>query len=290
MSKGRILVIEDETDIANLLHIFFANRGYDVEAAGSGSEAFERTRSKLPDLIILDIMLPDMNGFEICRKLRTTTRTSHIPIVFLTQRDERSDVIAGLELGADDYVTKPFDMEELGLRVRNAINTHRRTNMTDSRTGMPTARLIEEQLRQLIRAKGWTYVEIHIDYLPSFTDQYGYIATDEVLRYTSTVLNEVMNDLGGPKDFVGQAGDQSFILITYADNASIIVSELQHRFSGEIGSHYSFQDIEQGGIQGPNGSPLPFIKLTCGMVTSEMRRFSDIREITETATKARYPI
>jgi len=177
MSKGRILVVEDETDIANLLDIFFTNRGYQVETASKGSEALNRTRSSQPDLIILDIMLPDLDGYEICRQLRTVIRTSHIPIVFLSQRDERSDVIAGLEMGADDYVTKPFDMEELGLRVRNAINAHRRTNMTDPRTGLPSARLIEEQLRKIIRSKGWTYVEIYLQGLPSFRNAYGYVAS-----------------------------------------------------------------------------------------------------------------
>ena len=94
MSKGRILVVEDETDIANLLHIFFTNRGYEVETASKGREALNRTRSRQPDIIILDIMLPDLDGYEICRQLRTPTRTSHIPIVFLSQRDERTDVIA----------------------------------------------------------------------------------------------------------------------------------------------------------------------------------------------------
>jgi len=287
MSKGRILVVEDETDIANLLDIFFTNRGYQVETASKGSEALNRTRSSQPDLIILDIMLPDLDGYEICRQLRTVIRTSHIPIVFLSQRDERSDVIAGLEMGADDYVTKPFDMEELGLRVRNAINAHRRTNMTDPRTGLPSARLIEEQLRKIIRSKGWTYVEIYLQGLPSFRNAYGYVASDEVLRYASLILNEVMNDVGGDRDFVGQAGDQTFVLISYAENASLIISELQRRFDDNIGAHYSFEDFEIGGIRQPDGSITPIVQLTVGTVTSDSGRYSDIREITEAAVQSR---
>lgn len=290
MSKGRILVVEDETDIANLLQIFFTNRGYEVETASKGREALIRTRSRQPDIIILDIMLPDLDGYEICRQLRTTTRTSHVPIVFLSQRDERSDVIAGLEMGADDYVTKPFDMEELGLRVRNAINAHRRTNMTDPRTGLPSARLIEEQLRKIIRSKGWTYVEIYLQYLPSFRNAYGYVASDEILRYASLLMNEVMNDVGGDKDFVGQAGDQTFVLITYAENASLIISELQHRFDDNIGAHYSFEDFERGGIRQADGSITSFVQLTIGTVTSESGKFSDIREITEAAVQSRLQI
>src|SRR5690606_21449858 len=111
MSKGRILVVEDDFDISNMLRIFFSGQGYDVQVAPRGGDALTMTRKQLPHLIVLDIMLPDMNGYDVCRELRTTSRTSHIPIIFLTQKDERSDKIAGLQLGADDYITKPFDIE-----------------------------------------------------------------------------------------------------------------------------------------------------------------------------------
>lgn len=105
MSKGRILVVEDDFDISNMLRIYFTGQGYDVQVAPRGGDALTLTRKQLPQLIVLDIMLPDMDGYAVCRELRQTTRTSHIPIIFLTQRDERSDRIAGLELGADDYIT-----------------------------------------------------------------------------------------------------------------------------------------------------------------------------------------
>src|SRR6185503_1536552 len=103
-------------------------------------EALALTRKSIPHLIVLDIMLPDMDGYAVCRELRTTTRTSHIPIIFLTQKDERADRIAGLELGADDYITKPFDIEELKLRVQNAINRAERESLTDPRSGLPSGR------------------------------------------------------------------------------------------------------------------------------------------------------
>ena len=135
MQNGRILVVEDDPDIVRLLEIYFNSQGYDVKAAARGGEALAQCRQELPDLIVLDIMLPDMDGYAVCRELRTATRTSHIPIIFLTQRDERGDRIAGLELGADDYITKPFDLEELRLRVQNSIRSHQRTNLTDPRTG-----------------------------------------------------------------------------------------------------------------------------------------------------------
>ena len=104
MSKGRILVVEDDFDISNMLRIYFTGQGFEVSVAPRGNDAQAMTRQSLPHLIVLDIMLPDMDGYAVCKQLRTTTRTSHIPIIFLTQKDERSDKIAGLELGADDYI------------------------------------------------------------------------------------------------------------------------------------------------------------------------------------------
>jgi DNA-binding response OmpR family regulator len=121
MAKGRILIVEDDFDISNMLRIYFSGQGYDVMIAPRGGDAFNMARNQLPHLIILDIMLPDMDGYAVCRQLRQTIRTSHIPIIFLTQKDERSDRIAGLELGADDYITKPFNVRELIARVRAVL-------------------------------------------------------------------------------------------------------------------------------------------------------------------------
>jgi CheY-like chemotaxis protein len=287
MSTGRILIVEDDFDISNMLRIFFTGQGYHVDVAARGNDALELCRKKLPDLIVLDIMLPDMNGYEVCKVMRTTTRTSHIPIIFLTQKDERSDRIAGLELGADDYITKPFDIEELKLRVRTAINTYKRHNMTDPITGLPSSRLIEDQLRNLMRTSDWTYLQIGIDHIEPFSDEYGFLARDEVLRFTTLLLNEVDDELGTLDDFIGHATSNTFVLVTMADNVSAVVDDMRHRFDEGILSHYSFIDREHGGIVQPDGHLVPLMKLSIGIVSDKTQRFSDIREITETAAELR---
>ncbi|MGD9092115.1 MAG: response regulator, partial [Anaerolineales bacterium] len=151
MGKARLLIVEDDADISNMLKIYFTGQDYIVDIAARGSDALEKTRQNLPHLIVLDIMLPDIDGFEVCQILRTNTRTSHVPIIFLTQKDERSDKLQGLELGADDYITKPFDIEELKLRVQRAIERAEQQSLTDPHSGLPSARLIEDQLRRIIR-------------------------------------------------------------------------------------------------------------------------------------------
>ena len=287
MSSGRILVVEDDFDISNMLRIYFTGQGYQVEVAGRGREALEMTRKQLPDLIVLDIMLPDMDGFSVCQQLRTTTRTSHIPIIFLTQKDERSDKIAGLELGADDYVTKPFDIEELKLRVRSAIRTHQRLNMTDPRTGLPSGRLIEEQLRTLMRRENWSFMLIGIDNLDVFIDAYGFVAADEVLRFVSMLLADVTDRLGTENDFIGHASNDSFVVITFGDSAEEMIEQLRQRFEESILTHYNFLDREQGGVSLPDGTVGPLMSLSAGIVSGQEQRFADIREITEAAAELR---
>lgn len=131
MSKARLMIVEDDPDISNMLRIYFNGQGYDVDLAQRGSEALEKTRQVMPHLIVLDIMLPDIDGYEVCRTLRTNTRTSHIPVIFLTQKDERSDKLQGLELGADDYITKPFSPRVLIARIRAVLRRNKRGMATE---------------------------------------------------------------------------------------------------------------------------------------------------------------
>lgn len=291
MSKGRILVIEDDFDIANMLRIYFAGMMYETHIAHRGSDGLALARRQLPDLIILDIILPDMDGYAVCRELRTATRTSHVPIIFLTQKDERSYRIAGLELGADDYVTKPFDIEELRLRVQNTIVRSQRENLTDPRSGLPAGRLIEERLRHILRKDGWALVDCHINHFEAFREVSGFVAADDVLHFTALLIGEVLDALGMGDDFIGHAATDSFIVITGAEAAPAIGRELKRRFAQEILLHYSYADRERGGLllQAAAGTQkqVPLMALAVGIVTASDRKFADIRQITEAAAEAR---
>jgi PleD family two-component response regulator len=291
MSKHRLLIVEDDHDISNMLRIYFSGQGYDVDIAPRGSVALEKTRQNLPHLIVLDIMLPDIDGYEVCQRLRTSTRTSHIPVIFLTQKDERSDRLQGLELGADDYITKPFDIEELKLRVQNAITRAERESLTDPRSGLPSGRLIEEQLRHIIRTDGWALMDIRINQYAPFREEYGFVAGDDVLRFTAMLLNEVVDQNGTPDDFIGHAGGDNFIVITAEENAADIRQSFTARFAEEILTHYNFMDREQGYITVTDAAgeeeQVPLMNLGIGVVSPSEHDFADIREITEMAAEAR---
>jgi PleD family two-component response regulator len=291
MGKPRLLVVEDDIDIGNMLKIYFSGMQFDVDVAVRGSDALERTKQVLPHLIVLDIMLPDIDGYEVCRTLRTNMRTSHIPVIFLTQKDERSDKLQGLELGADDYITKPFDIEELKLRVQGAIRRSERESLTDPRSGLPAGRLIEDQLRRIIRQSGWALLDARVNNFESFKDVYGFVAGDDVLRFTAMLIGEVVDELGTTSDFIGHAGGDNFIIITKESKAEAIKARLKERFDNEVQTHYNFMDRQQGFVNAPSADgttvKVPFMTMSVGIVSPSMQSFSDIREITELAAEAR---
>ena len=291
MGKARILVVEDDFDISNMLKIYFTAQGFDVDVAPRGNDALEKTRLGLPHLIVLDIMLPDIDGYEVCRVLRTSMRTSHIPVIFLTQKDERSDKLQGLELGADDYITKPFDIEELKLRVQNAISRAERENLRDPRSGLPSGRLIEEQLRRIIRHKDWALMDIRLNHFEPFKEVYGFVAGDDVLRFSAMLLGEVVDDLGSMDDFIGHAGGDNFVVMTNQAAAPAIRDRIRQRFNEEIATQYNFIDRDQGFIlaAGENGEQVkvPLMTAAIGLVSPAEYDFADIREITELAAEAR---
>lgn len=291
MGKARLLVVEDDIDIGNMLKIYFSGMGFDVDVAVRGSDALERTKQVLPHLIVLDIMLPDIDGYEVCRNLRTSMRTSHIPVIFLTQKDERSDKLQGLELGADDYITKPFDIEELKLRVQGAIRRSERESLTDPRSGLPAGRLIEEQLRRIIREKDWALLDARVNQFDSFKDVYGFVAGDDVLRFTAMLIGEVVDELGTTADFIGHAGGDNFIIITTETKGDAIKARLKERFDQEVLTHYNFIDREQGFVNAPSNDgttvKVPFMTMSVGVVSPSRHTFADIREITELAAEAR---
>jgi PleD family two-component response regulator len=291
MSKGTILVVEDDFDLSELLRLYFDSQGYQVIVATRGNDALEACRRSLPNVIVLDIQLPDIDGYQVCRQLRENLRTSHIPILFLTQRDERSDRIQGLELGADDYITKPFDIDELNLRVQNALARARFENLTSPVTRLPSGKLIEEQLRALLRRDNWVVLYVGILHVEGFTEAYGFVAGDDVFRFCALVLNDAIDAQGTTSDFVGHVSGDDFIVVTDAQHAAGIAKFIVERFDQGVGAFYGFRDREQGYVQlvdkYGNRRRVPLMTLVVGTVTPAMGPFADIRDITEIAAAER---
>ena len=145
---GRVLVVEDEPDIRDLLAYHLEREGYHVTRSRSGADALRQVRARPPDLILLDLMLPELGGLEVCRRLRQDPRTASVPIVMLTARGEEVDRILGLELGADDYIVKPFSPKEVVARVRAVL---RRAGARDGAAPVVSGRLVIDPERHTVQ-------------------------------------------------------------------------------------------------------------------------------------------
>ncbi len=292
MGKGRILVVEDDTDISKMLRIYFDSQGYEVLVAKKGQEALDICRTKLPNVIVLDINLPDIDGYDVCRILRSNTRTSYVPIIFLTQRDDRSDKIAGLELGADDYITKPFDIEELKLRVEGTIRRSLREALTHPVTNLPAGKLIEEQLKNVKDSvEPWVLLYFGIRNASAFKEIAGPIQVNEVLIFLADIMRETVEEFGSMNDFIGQASDNDFIILTTAEAAPVICKTVIRRFDEESNVFYPFSVREAGKVvyEDIDGvtHEAALMKLVVGVVTSQDGPFADIVQITEDAAENR---
>ena len=244
-----LLVVEDDPDTAHMLSVCFAGFDYRVEHAERGDEALATTRRIMPNLVLLDIGLPDMDGLEVCEKLHDSPRTSHIPVIILSARSALADRVAGLQAGAQDYVVKPFDLEELRLRVHNLITRSARENLGDPRTSLPTGSRIQDNVRRRQGLPGWHTLEFRIRAFQAFMDLNGFVAGDEALKASARLLREVVDELGGPDDFIGQPANDAFIILTHSADAAALAARLKARFDDELQTHYSFMDREQGFVE-----------------------------------------
>ncbi len=293
MPKETLLIVEDAPDIQTLLKIYFSSQGYEVHAAGRGSEALDMLRRMTPNLALLDVNLPDMLGYDIGRAIRANARTRHIPIIFLTARTEKQDIMIGLgEVEAEAYIAKPFDIELLHLEVRNALKRARQRNQTHPVTGLPTAEAVAEQLRGLLQRRDWMLASLRIEYFDAFTQNYGGVSGEEVLKFMALVLNDAVGELGQADDFIGQlTTGPEFMLISTPARSRAIVQRVCERFDAEINLHYNYRDRKNGAmrIAEADGSErsVPLMALSISLLDDSYGPFYDIRELTETVETVR---
>jgi PleD family two-component response regulator len=242
-AKETLLVVEDDVDVAEMLTAYFRAQGYDVLAVNWGEDAIKACRANRPDLLILDIRLPDIDGFEVARRLRSNQRTMDIPIIFLTEKRERNDRLQGLEIGADDYITKPFDIQELRLRVRNSLRRTEQSSLTNPVTGLPEGTLVDERLQGCLNSAEWGMLLVTIDNLSGFREAYGFVASDDVQRAVSLMIHNAMGGLGDSvDDFLGQLGPTEFVLITQPAALLALEERIRTRLDQSLDYFYPLKD------------------------------------------------
>ena len=284
MTRLTILMISADADSTVLLHDQFKSAGYELKFAQNVDEALSIARRDLPQSIVLDTEVPGLDVAALAGELRSTPRTRHIHITLLAPHAARDARLSALASGADEFMIKPIDVEELELRIRNALRRSEYQNLVNPTSGLPGPYLIEERLRELLKAPaGWALMRLSLRGFKPFTDVYGFLAGEEVLRFTGRLFGEVMNELGSPEDFLGHSGDDNFVMITSQAALVDLRGELRRRFDEGIRSHYSFREREQGYLVIRSSEDVetrvPLMTLVVRTTTSEDGPFADIREL-----------
>jgi len=279
--KYTLLIVEDDLDTSEMLRVYFEAQGYRVVPAYRGQEALDKCRTEQPDLILLDVRLPDFDGFEVGQHLQEDVRTSRLPVIFVTERRARDDRIAGLKLGAIDYITKPFDVQELRLRVRNALR--RAGSQNNPVTGLPGEKLTNDRLSLMLERDTWSSVGLNIVGLDKFNEIYGFVARDDVLRAIALTLTSAVDELGSIDDFVGHPTENQFIIITVPGKALPLKEHVVERLNQAMTYFYPIHDreagyVKRGGKDGPK-EKVPFMNVSAVVVSQQDDTFSSVENL-----------
>jgi len=286
MSKGTVLLILADDLNLNLLRAYFAAVDYTVLTAQTKDEALALTRQALPQAVIIDLDVPGLEVVDLCKEIRATPRTRHIHITLLTPQARRDDRLQALSSGADEFMAKPVDAEELGLRLRNALRRAQFQNLLDPVTGLPGPRLVEDQLREVLRRSDeWALLRLSLRGFKAFTTLNGFLAGEEVLRFAAQLFSQTLEQFGSPQDFLGHAGGDNFVIVTTPDRVEALRGSLTERFNSGVLAHYSFREREQGYLvlKAADGAAeqAPLMTLAAQLVTSQQGPFYDIFELTQ---------
>jgi DNA-binding response OmpR family regulator len=278
--KPVILIVEDDLDVADMLGAYFRVQGYETLTANWGEEGVRACSKILPNLIILDIRLPDIDGYEVAKRIRGNRRTKEIPIIFLTEKRARQDKLHGLSLGADDYITKPFDVQELRLRVRNALRRSSEGTLTNPVTGLPEGKLVDEKLEECLLREDWAILLISLMNFDRFRESYGFVASDDVLRAISLMIHNAIREVGSPVDFLGQLTSTDFLLVIIPGSMPGLVDRIRPRLEQSLDYFYPLKDRERVET-GPERLAIGLYQFSAGQL-----KVNDIQQLKNTLLMA----
>lgn len=289
----KILVVDDDPVLLRMVETFLksAAGNYSVLTASSGPEALELARETVPDLILLDLMMPGMDGITVCEHLRSNRTTYLIPVIMLTASASQIHRLDALRTGVDDYVSKPFDPEELEARIQGLIRRIRLSRASNPLTGLPGNLAIEHEINKRLAREGellaCCYVDL--DNFKAYNDHYGFEKGDEVIKLVARVLIEVADQSGNDNDFVGHIGGDDFIYLTTPEMMESILDKIVERFDEEVPKLYSAADRGRGYIEVSNRQQeiqrFPLMTLSIGVSTNERRNLTSALQVSEIATE-----
>jgi diguanylate cyclase (GGDEF)-like protein len=270
-TAGKVLIADDDPEILELLRFALESETYQVIAAANGEEAFELVKSEHPDIVVLDVNMPKMTGYETLDSIRNNPATCLVPVIMLTSLSKTKDKLTGIKLGADEYLSKPFEVMELVGRIEGLLRRTRESFAANPLTGLPGNVSIEKEIRKRLETKrDFAVVYCDVDNFKSFNDKYGFERGDGAIRLTATVLNEAVSVEGNENDFLGHIGGDDFVVITTIDKALLINERAIRDFDARVPELYDDDARAEGFIRGLNRQGketiFPIMTISLGVV------------------------
>jgi diguanylate cyclase (GGDEF)-like protein len=285
-----ILIADDDEDILKFVEVNLRLEKFEVRKASDGEQALKVATEERPDLVLLDVMMPKLDGFEVCQRLRSDPRTSNVSIIMLTAKSLSADKVVGLTTGADDYIIKPFDPLELIARVKSTLRRARSMRDMNPLSGLPGNVAIQAELHRRISAREtFALMYADLDEFKAYNDYYGFARGDMVLKLLATILQETVVSLDAECGFVGHIGGDDFAIMSQADGAEDIAKVIIAKFDDQIGAFYDQQDRKRGYItvldRRDEAHDFPLMSISIGVVTNSVRKIESHWEASEIASE-----
>jgi diguanylate cyclase (GGDEF)-like protein len=285
-----ILVVDDDPDIARFVEVNLRSAGYDVSVASDGEQALEKAASLRPDLVLLDVMMPRIDGFEVAQRLRRNPQTASTSIIMLTAKALSTDKVLGLTAGADDYIIKPFDPIELLARVKGTLRRAKEMRNLSPLTGLPGNIRIQEEIERSVRdERPFSVLYCDLDNFKAYNDQKGFVRGDRLIQGTARIIQDAVVEFAGSEGFVGHVGGDDFVAVVPPESAEDIAKRIVERFDGAIQEFYEREDLDRGYIEVEDRKgvmqKLPLAGVSVGIATTEVRTFAHYGEAVAVATE-----
>ena len=290
MFNKKILVIDDTELMVKLTTDVLTKHGYEVVSANNGVDGIKMVASEKPDLVLLDVVMPGIDGFEVCKLLRKDESNNLIPIIMLTAQGNEEDKLAGLELGADDYITKPFNPRELVSRVRNTLLRIDRNRLANPLTGLPGNTEIQSEINyRIAKEMIFSVIYLDVDNFKAYNDAYGFSHGDRAIKLIADILLDNVRTFGGKNDFIGHIGGDDFVVISDPNHADALCENIIKEFDERVPELYSDVDRRAGFISTANRvgeiTQYPIMTLSIAVVSNEHRVLRNHLEVGEIAAE-----
>ena len=285
-----VLVVDDDVDIARFIEINLRLEGFEVRVAHDGEAAEASIDEEIPDLVLLDVMMPRVDGVELCRRLRANPATANLPVIMLTAKSLSADKVVGLTAGADDYIIKPFDTLELVARVRSTLRRNAEMRAVSPLTGLPGNHRIDEEIAErVMKDAGFAVCYVDLDNFKAFNDRYGFLRGDEVITLLATSLRQSSMEIGDPPAFIGHVGGDDFVVACAADQAEPMSARVLELFDAAVVRLHDPEDADRGYLEVTDRQGVVrqfgLVSVSVGIALSGRRSFNDHREVVAVATE-----